>query len=162
MCVQQRIHLTEGVSTVAGPAVEGRIGHHAGTDRIEFDVALAQQQVGLGLHQRGLVATVPQGAGAPIGVVDILYVPAADRDQYLRHTHGLLRREQQVNMIGHQHVGMQLAPLTRQRLTQPAEVGGSVLVFEKARRPVVAALDNVQRQAVDVDARATRHGGILA
>ena len=37
---------------------------HAGTDRIELDIAVAGQHVGLAVHQAGFVAAFPQGADA--------------------------------------------------------------------------------------------------
>jgi len=33
---------------------------------IEFDMALTRQEIGIGLHQRRLVATFQQGAGATV------------------------------------------------------------------------------------------------
>ena len=48
---EQRVRLAQGVGAVAGPAVMRRIGHQAGAHRVQLDVALAEQQVGLGLHQ---------------------------------------------------------------------------------------------------------------
>jgi hypothetical protein len=106
---------------------------------------VAQQQVGFGLDQRGLVAAVPEGAGPPIDVVDVLHVPAADRDRHLPHALGLFRRQQQMDMVGHQHAGVQPAALAHQCLVQPTEVGTPVVVVEEARRAVVAALHDVQR-----------------
>ena len=41
--------------------------------------------------------------------------------------------------------------LARERLAQPAEVGEPVLVVEEAGRPIVPALEDMQRRAVDVD-----------
>lgn len=49
----------KGVVAIAGPAVVGGIIRHGGAHRIEFNVALAGQQIGLGLYQRGFVAAVP-------------------------------------------------------------------------------------------------------
>jgi hypothetical protein len=63
-----------------------------------------------------------------------------------------------MNMVGHQQVGVQPAALAHHCLVQPTEVGTPVLVAEEARRAVVAALHDVQRQAVDMDAYAAGHG----
>jgi hypothetical protein len=63
-----------------------------------------------------------------------------------------------MDMVGHQHVGVHPTALAHQCLVQPTEVGTPVLVVEEARRAVVAALHDVQRQAVDMDACAAGHG----
>lgn len=59
-----RVGLAKCVVAVAGPTVVCRIIHDHGAHGIELDVALAAEQVGFGLDQRGLVAAVPQGAAA--------------------------------------------------------------------------------------------------
>jgi hypothetical protein len=42
-------------------------------------------------------------------------------------------RQQQMNMIGDQDVGMQPARFALQRLVQPSQVGEAVLIIEEAR-----------------------------
>jgi hypothetical protein len=65
-------------------------------------------------------------------------------------------------MVGHQHVGVQLRLGFPQRLAGPMQAGSKVLLREEARRAVVAALHDVQRQADEVDAGAAGHGQIIA
>jgi hypothetical protein len=110
---------------------------------IKLDVALAQQQIGLGLDQRGLVAAIPQGAGAPVGAIDVLDVAAAHRDEQPRHRAGVRRAEEQMDVIGHQHVGVETAALPPQRLVQPAKIGVPVLLVEEAGATVVAPLHDM-------------------
>lgn len=81
----------------------------------------------------------------PGPLIDDLHITAPHQDQHLGHAVGLFRREQQMDVIGHQHVGVQPAVLARQRFAQPAKIGEAVLVVEEARRPIVPALDDVQR-----------------
>ena len=54
------------------------------------DVALAGQQVGIGLHQGGRVAAIPQGAGALVAADNLLHIAPAARDDELRHRFRLL------------------------------------------------------------------------
>jgi len=48
-----------------------------------------------------------------------------------------------------------------QRLAQPVQVTQVIVFAEKTRFAVVAALHDVQRYAVEVDARAAGHAGML-
>jgi hypothetical protein len=65
-------------------------------------------------------------------------------------------------MVGHQHVGMELAVLPLQRLAHPAKVGVAILVIEEAGSTIVASLHDVQRYTVDGDPRVPGHAGSLA
>ncbi len=49
-----------------------------------------------------------------------------------------------------------MAALAFQRLMQPAKVGEPILIVEKTGRAIMATLDDVQRQVVDVDAGSPR------
>jgi hypothetical protein len=66
--------------------------------------------------------------------------------------------EQQVDMIGDQHVGMELPVLARRGVTQPAKVGVAILVIEEAGSTIVATLHDMRWYTVDVDARTPGHG----
>jgi hypothetical protein len=67
-----------------------------------------------------------------------------------------------MQVVGHQDVGVQCAAFTLQRFAQPAKIGEPVLVSEEARPPIVPPLDDVKRQAVDMDAWAAGHAASLA
>jgi len=56
-------------------------------------------------------------------------------------------------MIGHEHPGMHVNPELRRKLLQPAGISGKVLIRTKADLPVIAALDDVLRDAGQADAR---------
>jgi hypothetical protein len=66
-------------------------------------------------------------------MVDVLHVATANGDHHLQHTRGTFRREQQVDVVGHQHVGVQPATLAFQCLAQPPKIGESVLIIEEAK-----------------------------
>ena len=53
------VGLSQRVVPITGPVLVCGIGHHRRPYRIQFNVALASQQIGVGLHDRGLVAAVP-------------------------------------------------------------------------------------------------------
>lgn len=53
------VSLTQSVMPVAAPAVLTGVLHHHGMDGVEFDVAHAGEQIGLGLNHAGFVASFP-------------------------------------------------------------------------------------------------------
>lgn len=57
---------------------------------------------------------------------------------------------------------MQRAFALAKRLTQPMQVTLVILFVEKAPLPIVTALHDVQRDIIDVNARAAGHLGIVA
>ena len=65
-------------------------------------------------------------------------------------------------MIGHEDVGMQPAFRLAQRFAQPVQVARIVFLGEEAGFAVVAALHDVQRYTIEVDAGAAGHAIMLA
>lgn len=99
---EQRVCLAERVAAIAAPAIVRGLVYHARAHGIELDIALAGQQVFVGLNQRGLVAAVPQRTCAAISLVDVLHVTFAQRHDETAHGFCRRRWQQQMNMIGHQ------------------------------------------------------------
>lgn len=122
----------------------------------------ASEQIRLSLDGRGLVAAVPQCAGAAVGAVDVLHVAAAERDDQSRHCGGTARREQQVHVVGRQRVGVQRTAGLRQRRAQPVQIAMIVFFGEEAGFAVMAALDNVQRDTVEVSAGGEACGNVTS
>lgn len=103
---QVRAGLPQGVMAITGPAVVGRIVHHGGTHRIEFDVALTTEQIGLGLDQGGLVAAVPQSTGAAVGGVNVLHVTSSQGNDEPWDGFCTVRRNKQVYVVAHEGIGV--------------------------------------------------------
>ncbi len=97
---------------VARPAILRRVGDHARPDRVQLDVALAKQEIRLGLHQGGFVPAVPEGSRAPVAVVDILHVLTPHGDNDLRNRYGACGRDQQMDVVGHQNVEITVTEIT--------------------------------------------------
>ena len=97
---------------IARPGIIRRVGDHGRPDWVYLDVALAQQEIRLGLHQGGFVPAVPEGSCAPVAVVDVLHVPAPHGDNDPRNRSGACGRNQQMDVVGHQHVGVQRASVS--------------------------------------------------
>ena len=148
MIGDQRIGLTPGMVTIAGPGVLLRGGHHVGGDRVEFDIPVTGQQIGVGIDQAGLVSAFPQGAATAVGLVDIGNVQPADVLQDLGDAPiCMLLGQQQVDVIGHQAIGMEFDVITAAALPQNLKVILVVVIGEETGIAVVAALDHVRRDA---------------
>ena len=70
------------------------------------NVAVASQYVVLALRQTGTKAPFPQRAAAAVDAVYVLHVALPEMFHHLACAVGLLRSEQQMHMVGHQHVGV--------------------------------------------------------
>jgi hypothetical protein len=79
--------------------------HHAGTHRIELDVPIARQQVGLGGDQAGAEPPLPQGPAAVAGPVHVLDVAPPEVLHQQPASRRGARREQQMHVIGHEAIG---------------------------------------------------------
>ncbi len=156
------IILTQPIAAVAAPAVVRRPIDHARTHRVQFDLALAGQQILIGPHLRGFVAAVPQRPGAAVAAIDVLHVAATQRHDEAVHRLRRQWREQQVHMVGHQHIRVQFTARGFQRLTEPVPIAQVVVLAEEARIAVVPALHDVQRYVGEMDSWAARQLGILA
>ncbi len=152
------VRLSQPVGAVARPAVLRRVGHHPRPHRVELDVALARQQIAFGLHHAGFVAPFPQAAGAPVEAVGVLDVAAPERLNQTRRGARFRRCQQQMDVIGHQGVGVDGAATSASRLFQPMEIAVVIFIGKKARLAVDAALNDVQRVVGEKDAGAAGHG----
>jgi hypothetical protein len=95
-----------------------------------------------------------------VAPVHVLRVELADALHEPRATLLFFRRHKQMNMVGHQTVGVQQASRARQDLAQVKKIKGPVLVIEEAVRAVVAALNDVDGDTRKHDACASRHAGV--
>lgn len=158
----QRVGRRRGVAAMARPAVAGGVFHHARTQRVELDVALAAQQVVIVHHRAGLVPPLPQRAGPAVVVVDVSHVSATERLHHACHLATRQRGDQQVHVVGHQHVGVDAAVLAPGDVAQILQIADVVDVGEEARLAVVAALDDVLGDAGKVDTGLAGHGRVRA
>jgi len=146
---------------VTRPSVLARRGHHLGTDRVQFDVARTGQEVVVAVDQGGPVAAFPERAGAVVGGVEILHVPPTHGLQDLGETLRLLRRHEQMEMVGHQHVSVDGGPMLQRQSAEALKKTGVVLLSHENRRPVIAPLDDVQGGARNKEAGQSGHLGKL-
>lgn len=62
----------------AGPGIARRVVRHACAHRVEIDVAVAAQDVGLGVHEAGFISPFPQGACATMIRVELADVATSE------------------------------------------------------------------------------------
>jgi len=101
---QHGIVVAESECVMARPAVAAWIVDHRCAQWVEFDIAVALQEIVAIFDQTGFVAAFPQCPAAVVGVVEVADIASAQRLQSARDRAGSLRCEQQVDVIGHQHV----------------------------------------------------------
>jgi len=122
----------------------GIIGH-AGAYRVEVDVTAAAQRVVVAADEAGLVTTFPQGAGAPVASIELADVLTSEFLHQARHRTDLRWRDEQVDVVVHEHIGVQNDTRVEQGLAQQMQIAPPITVIEEAKQPIVAALDDVLR-----------------
>jgi len=146
------------IHAVARPTVIRRMRHHARPHGIELDIAIAGQDIGFFLQQAGAKTSLPQRAAAPVSPIDVLHIALSQRLHQLAQAVGCSRRQQQMHMIGHQAPGMDGATMFFGLLAEMIQVEAVIFLGIKARRTVVAALDQMDRNIRQQNTGATRHG----
>jgi hypothetical protein len=104
----------------------------------------------------------PQGAGAPMHGIDDANVLSTDMLHGRGYGAGLERRNEQVNVVGHQDISVHAATVARCTFGQALQIKATVDVAEEASRAVIASLQNVQRNASRFQAGWPWHGGFNA
>jgi hypothetical protein len=144
-------------ATVAGPAICRRVRDQARTHRVELDVALAVFQVTLRLHDGRAIAAFPQGAGAPVETVDVQDITPADVLHHARDRHRRRPGGQDMDMIAHQHIGVELDLRGLRLLLHASEEIVAVGLLEEEGLAIGPAHDEVLGDSGDEDALEPRH-----
>ncbi len=66
-----------------------------------------------------------------------------------------------MDMIGHQHVGVDLATFRQRRLSELTRIAPVILLAKEARLAIVAPLNDVLRKTRQIQTSLTRHNGLL-
>jgi hypothetical protein len=138
--VPSRFH-SVAVASVTGPLVIPGIPHHSCFHRIQFNIPLALQEVALPIHEAGLEAPLPEGAGALIFVIKVLSVTLAEG----LHEHGQrlirLRRHQKMGVIAHQNPGMNGYLVLLLVAGEKRQIGSPIWKILKTNLPVITPLN---------------------
>src|SRR5690606_30721652 len=93
-------------------------------------------------------------------VIDAADVDPADPLHHPADDLAMLRGHQEVDVVGHQHVGMYVAAMAAGMLVQKREIELAVAVFEEAGLPAMSALHDVLGDAWGTESGGTGHGGL--
>ena len=122
-----------GVSAVARPRVVPGRGDHVRADGIELDVPIAGQQMAFALDRCRPEASFPQRARAPVGRVDVAYVADPEPLHQARWPIRGAGGQQEMDVVGHQDIGMNSTAMVLRRLGQQPPIAGVVGVAEEDR-----------------------------
>ena len=106
-----------------------------------------QVKIGVCLNDDGFVAPFPQAAGALVAAVDVLDVAPPECLHELGDPGPGFGADQQVDVVGHEDVGVEGAMPIGSRFLKPVEVAVVVLLGKEAGLSVDATLDDMLRQA---------------
>jgi len=98
--------------------------------RIQLDIAMAGQQVFLGLDEARLEAPLPDCATALVKTVHILRVAPSEGLHQPGDSIGVQWCEQQMHMIGHRHIRVNGAAIFLRTQPQPVQIE-PVILFRK-------------------------------
>jgi len=121
---------------------------------------MALEQMRVAGDQAGLETPFPQCAGAVVRPIHMAHVAPAERLHHATYATEVRRRHQQVDMVGHQHVGMDRATFALCDFVEIAQVTTIVVRREEARLAVVAALDDVLCDAGKIESGWAGHADI--
>lgn len=156
---EQRIRLPKCVGMKARPAIVCGVGNHRGAHGVQLDVTMASEKVAPGVDETRLEAPLPKGSAATVTGVETCHVTTAELLHHRRYHAPSCARHEQVDVIGHQHVGVDSAVVLTGSVREVLPVGGIVILGEETRLPVVAALDDVLGHARQVEAGLAGHAG---
>lgn len=103
----------------------------------------------------------PEGTAFGIRTIHIRDVATADKLNQPTDGFSVLWREQHVNMVRHQHVGVDRATVSASAFVQPLKVRGAVPIAKEGGLPAIAALDDVGGDIGEVEAGFSWHVTVL-
>lgn len=79
----------------------------------------------------------------PVGFVDVLNVLATDMLHHSGDAIGILRRDQEVNVVGHQAIGVKSRAIALHSVSQYLAIVAEVVLSKETAIPIMAALDHM-------------------
>jgi hypothetical protein len=147
----------ERVAAVTRPEVLLRRANQACAHRIELDVALAGEEVAVGLDERRAEAPFEERPGAMVGAVDGLHVALAEPLHQPSGSAVGRGRHQQMQMVGHQDVGVDAHRLAFRERGQGRRKHAIIVLADEDRGPIDTPQNDVHGEAGGDDADVPAH-----
>jgi hypothetical protein len=146
------------VSMVGAPPKLTRVAYNSSPYGIELDVPIATENVGFAVDEARFEAPLPKRSLPLHHRVEEAHVTAPEGLHQLPNAARVSGRDEQVDVVAHQRVGMH-ATLESLRLVGKVSQVLQVMDFEyETRPPIHASLDDVLRNSGKVESRRARHG----
>jgi hypothetical protein len=141
----QTVPDTQRIMREARPRIIVRCRNHSGSHRIELDIAAACEQVPVRIDNHRLESTLPQRPAPSVSLVDPTHITSTESLHHAARPVDIARRDEKVHVIGHEYVGMDVAPASAAGRVQRVPVFHVVFRREEDGLPIVSSLDDMQR-----------------
>jgi hypothetical protein len=89
---------------------------------IQLDVTIATRHMRFPTNQARLKAALPKHSATPISSIDILIITLAQAFHEYSHAFRFARSQEYMNMICHQHIGVDFTSALTRILTKPIQI----------------------------------------
>src|SRR5262245_8374558 len=158
MLADQAIAPTGRIVEMTGPEVLRRLRHQPSPYRVELDIALARQDIVLHVDDAGPEPGLPKGTGAAMDGVDHPDEAPAKVLHSRADGAGLQRGNEEMNVVPHEDVRVNLAAALHCRVPEALEVEATIRIAKEAGAAIVPALDDMVRNAAQLEPRWPGHG----
>lgn len=130
-----------------------RVDDHSRSHRIERNVPVTAQKIVITRHEARLVTPRPERPRSPVDIVKVLDVPPPQRLTLPAQSPQSQPGHQQMHGVGHQHLGMDRAPVGLTGAAKPPGIDSVIRLGVKTILAIVAALNDVLRQIGKIEPR---------
>ena len=139
-----------GIEHIARPSILAWMVDHVCPDRVQFNVSITGDHVALGIHEARSMSSLPERAGSVIFLVDDSRVGATDSASNLGDRIIGQGCGQEVNVIGHQAIGVHIKTVKVCVLSPHRQVQRKIRRIEEGHSAINAALYQMVAVTFDV------------
>jgi len=146
-----------GIAHVTRPLVLRRVIDDSGADRVELDVPIAIEKVLAVLDDARFEATFVERTRSFVESIDELSMPLLQSLHELGGRNGGAGSEKEMDVIGHQREGVNIASAVAQQLFHAREITAVVVLRQEDACAIVAAMPDVHRRSCQTESRGPGH-----
>mgnify|MGYP001553729568 CR=1 FL=1 len=158
MRCEERIRASAEMGVHAGPRIIFGACDHCGPHRVQLNITMYRKQIPVIVDQAGFEPALPECAAAAVLPIEGLHITLAEVAQGEGNSARLVRVGEQVHVIAHQDVGVNRDGVLMDRAGKQFKIMTAIIVVDENGATIDAALGNMQRDAGEFEAWATRHG----